>query len=458
MDSIQIMAYPEITVNLDDSVFECNQASIDIFEQIYVYPSYLWNTGETSQVLTVNSTGTYTLTVTNNEGCSGVGQSYVNLISVDILQNDTLLCNGNSLIINSTASTSSYFWNTGETTSSILVAPFVYSQYILTATDGIGSCTDQVNISVGDPISISFDDTIFSCSTLEFSFDTTFSSYLWSTGEISPSILVNSSNIVSVTVTNSSGCSDSDSSFVYIIDSKIDQSDTAICEGEFVMFSIDQNVSSYNYLWNNGSTDLAIFVFPETSQYYSVSISDGVGTCTDEVFVEVWEFGIDTIFGATDVYQDSTEQYFINTYPGSTFEWNVSSGTFTQNSDTSITVVWGQMGVGVVQIVETNSHGCISEPLILEVTIDFDFSIADNGDERILVFPNPFSDFTKIILNNKLQNFKKMEIYDAFGKMIYQIENQNRTEYIVHRNNLSQGVYFIKIIGEEIIIKKIIVQ
>lgn len=48
--------------------------------------SYLWNTGETVQAITVNSSGTFTCVVTNSEGCESTATFNVSFIALPIIQ------------------------------------------------------------------------------------------------------------------------------------------------------------------------------------------------------------------------------------------------------------------------------------------------------------------------------------------------------------------------------------
>jgi hypothetical protein len=61
------------------------------------FNNYNWNTGDTTQTITVNSSGWYHCTVTNNAGCSSTDSVYVSLLNAQIQQNDTTVCSGNSI-------------------------------------------------------------------------------------------------------------------------------------------------------------------------------------------------------------------------------------------------------------------------------------------------------------------------------------------------------------------------
>ncbi len=74
------------------------------------------------------------------------------------------------------------------------------------------------------------------------------------------------------------------------------------------------------------------------------------------------------------------------------------------------------------------------------------------NEKNILVYPNPTSDF--IYLKTSLL-IEKIELYDALGKSVLKTKNINK----IPVNNLSKGVYLLKIYSEnKSISKKIIIE
>ncbi|MBK9175172.1 MAG: gliding motility-associated C-terminal domain-containing protein [Flavobacteriales bacterium] len=85
--------------------------------------TYLWNTGATTQSITAGSSGTYTVTVTNSIGCSGTFDAVVTLVQPPVVElgSDTVLCEGQALVLDAGNAGSSYQWSTGEATRTITV-------------------------------------------------------------------------------------------------------------------------------------------------------------------------------------------------------------------------------------------------------------------------------------------------------------------------------------------------
>ncbi|MBK7851597.1 MAG: hypothetical protein IPJ66_10800 [Bacteroidetes bacterium] len=66
------------------------------------YDSYLWNTGSTSQSITIGQSGWYICSV-NQGSCSVMDSMYLDLHNVEILNNDTSICSGSSVMLTAIA-------------------------------------------------------------------------------------------------------------------------------------------------------------------------------------------------------------------------------------------------------------------------------------------------------------------------------------------------------------------
>ena len=85
--------------------------------------TYLWSNGATTQSITVNTSGSYAVTVRENAQCQSTTSSIV--VTVNPVQTPTIaaagetnFCQGDSVLLTSTAATS-YLWSNGATTQNI---------------------------------------------------------------------------------------------------------------------------------------------------------------------------------------------------------------------------------------------------------------------------------------------------------------------------------------------------
>jgi hypothetical protein len=96
----------ELTVSLSAEQIACNGGTANIINAVEggtVPYNYAWSNGETSQNLTGVGTGTYSVTITDSNGCEATASTTITEpepLTVSVLSNDPL-CLGNSTMITS---------------------------------------------------------------------------------------------------------------------------------------------------------------------------------------------------------------------------------------------------------------------------------------------------------------------------------------------------------------------
>ena len=84
---------------------------------------------------------------------------------------------------------------------------------------------------------------------------------------------------------------------------------------------------------------------------------------------------------------------------------------------------------------------------------DLPYAVEDNStDNNISIYPNPANEVIKILNDNNL-NITSIEIIDLTGRTVM---STNKTDAI-DISELSEGQYFVKIIGETTIVKKLFI-
>ncbi|MCX8081492.1 MAG: LamG domain-containing protein, partial [Bacteroidia bacterium] len=167
--------------------------------------SYTWNTNQTntSIAVTPSASGIYSVIGLTGSSCYGMAMTAVSLIPLPtITVNSATICTGSSATLNA-GGASSYTWNTGANTSSIVVSPTSNTTYTVTGSNGncSNSQTTQVtvlsvpNITVNAPTICSGNSVMLTASGA--------SSYTWNTGANSNTIMVNPSVTTVYTVTGS---------------------------------------------------------------------------------------------------------------------------------------------------------------------------------------------------------------------------------------------------------------
>ncbi|MBK8620412.1 MAG: VCBS repeat-containing protein [Saprospiraceae bacterium] len=149
-----------------------------VLDALTGFSSYKWNTGDTTQQISVREKGTYFVKMVDNTGCisyskpvyveTGCFEGNINLLNTE---NKITLCQGTSVRLEAnTAQT--YLWNTGETTSVVDVSD--EGVYTITATDYCGvTLNDTVEVFVINSLlpAILYEDTIKKGANVTFNSD-----------------------------------------------------------------------------------------------------------------------------------------------------------------------------------------------------------------------------------------------------------------------------------------------
>lgn len=453
-DQVSVTVYPLYSNNLPDTVSVCNQAFAIINSSNPYFTSYLWNTGDTTQFNIISQSGTYQLTATDINGCTAQDTSYGQLLMVDILQVDTVICSGTSLVLDAVVNSPNFTWSTGATTNSITITNS--GVYTVSQTAGSFACSDEVTISLSPQIMLNLPDTLASCTATSFLLQagSPVHSYNWNNGSIGPDLIASTSGIYIVTATNLDGCQASDTSIVSIISAWLTISDTLVCEGSEVIVST--NSTQYSYLWNNGSTEALIFDYPQQSTQYSVFVSGAFATCNYNILIDVINVETGPIFGNDSVWADSTEMYYVNPNPGSSYNWYISGGSYTNDTLDYIEIHWGP-ATGYVSVTETTAEGCVGQPVEMYVFIQHPISIeSTNAPDDFVIAPNPMRNSARVTYPEKYKN-GTIQLYDITGKLLFE-DILSGDEYILEQPNLAKGIYWVRLMNGESMSKKLVVQ
>jgi hypothetical protein len=255
--------------------------------------SYLWNSGETTKQLSVNSAGIYSATVTALNGC--IISDTVN-VSIDTIPHNAIAFLGSdkswcenldtSILLTAPDGFVSYLWNSGETSKQLSVnSAGIYSATITAPNGCIVSDTVNVSIDTIPHNAINFlGDYINWCENIDTSLlliaPDGFLNYYWNTGETSKQISVNTIGEYIATIIASNGCVISDTivlSFLPIPDKPI------ISIRNDTLFS---NVFAQEYSWfrneirigNNTSfiklSDTGIYKLAVQNEWGCANVSD----------------------------------------------------------------------------------------------------------------------------------------------------------------------------------------
>ena len=187
--------------------------------------TYIWNTGETTNPIFVSPSSTTTYSITASDVCVrdtiAVTITVLPPVTIVITASANTICAGQTATL-SASDGGNYVWNTGATTSTILVSPSVTTTYSLTVSNACGSDSAFLQVSVFPYIISQFSFTIFddTCGfpIIEFTNNSINSnSWIWNFGDGNSSTLQHPIHSYSspgtydvlLIANNSDGCSDS---------------------------------------------------------------------------------------------------------------------------------------------------------------------------------------------------------------------------------------------------------
>ncbi len=254
--------------------------------------TYAWSNGSSNASVTGLAAGSYTVTVTDSEGCTDSSTTTVGDSSspnVTATATSTSCGENNGTVTASTTSGTApytYVWSNGSTTA--MLNNLATSDYTVTVTDAAG-CTDVFSTTVTSSNSpqVTAASTATSCGENNGTASVTATSgiapytYAWSNGGTSASITGLSNGSYTVTVTDAAGCIATATTNVGASTSPIaSTSGMATTCGEnngIATASATSGTAPYTYSWSNGSSNASITGLAAGS--YTVTITDSEG-CT----------------------------------------------------------------------------------------------------------------------------------------------------------------------------------
>ncbi|MFM9838665.1 MAG: gliding motility-associated C-terminal domain-containing protein [Cyclobacteriaceae bacterium] len=275
-------------LNVTGSVTICQGNAITLIAPAG-FSNYLWSTGETTQTISVNTSGNFTAQVGNGT-CTSVPSAAANIVVAPRPSKPTIIVTGSPLCAGQSITLKgpngfTYLWSNGATTQQI--SPTLASSYTITVTD-VNGCTslasDAVVISSPPTKPSAFivgGTTICQGQSSTLIGPTGFASYAWSTGAITQQLTASAAGNYTVRVTDAGGCVSPLSDPITIAINPAPAKpiitvagSTTLCTGQSVSLN---GPAGFNYVWSTGATTQQISVSQTGS--YSLVVRDALG-CT----------------------------------------------------------------------------------------------------------------------------------------------------------------------------------
>ncbi len=277
-DHVTVDVATSLTVNLGNDTAICAGESLDVIANGGI--SYTWSTGESSQTINVNTSGNYSVTVSDGATCTGTDDINVTINPLPNISAgaDENICIGDNINLTATGGTV-YSWNTGENTQSINVSPTTQTQYTVIGAD-LNGCmnTDDVVVNVNPLPNVDLGPDLTVCENNSVNITSNVvGTYLWTGGANTQTITVTptANQNIGVTVTDNNGCVGTDDININVttgINVTITP-DLSACPNELVTLTASGGT---NYNWSTNENTASINVnTPLTPTYYSVTVGDG---------------------------------------------------------------------------------------------------------------------------------------------------------------------------------------
>ena len=337
------------------------------------FETYAWNTLDSTSNILVSTAGTYSVTVTDTNGCSSVDSINVDffnniIVSSTVIDADCGASNGEiSLTVTNGSGNYDYAWSTGDTTSGL--TGLAAGTYVVTTTDTTGcSSIDSIDVlQSGAPIvtiatvePLCADGTDGEASATVTGGQSPYT-YAWSAG----SIIANQTGLgvgtYDLTVTDNAGCEVIEGfnvngpapiviSISSIEPSCADTNGTALA-------TVTGNQGPLTYLWSDAAATDSMFVDSLMAGVYTITVTDSAGCTASESIILNNDGAPILVLGSTDnnCSNEETGSAFVIPFGLATpftYNWN---DALAQTNDTAV-----NLGVGQYMVTVTDTNGCAS--------------------------------------------------------------------------------------------------
>lgn len=390
-DTIAVFIDPNPVVSLGNDTSVCGSILLDAGSG---YSSYVWNDASTASTLSASNNGSYSVTVTNSNGCSGSSSVNVSIFpaaSVNTAAVDASCGNTDGEVSATPAGGNgpyTYMWSTGASSAS--VNNLSAGTYFVTMTTSDG-CTITASASVnnGGAPSLSINGTDVSCAGAA---DGTASvtatggaspyNYQWNSGQTAASISNLSGGSYVVNVTDANGCVASASVVVNEPTALVASASStlATCGQSNASASVvvTGGTGTLTYLWDdpaNQSTNQATNL---AAGLYSVTVTDGSG-CSTVASIGVSNANAASLSVAvtnTTCEDDNDGSVTVTATGGTapfTYLWDDAAAQTTATAS--------NLNTGTYNVVVTDATGCVSTATA---------SVASNNPAPIVDLGGPF--------------------------------------------------------------------
>ena len=413
--------------------------------------TYVWNTGATTDGLTINpvTTTIYTVTGTNTvTSCTNTASGIITVNTLPIVSSTSItVCSGQSATITASGA-DTYVWNTGVTTAGLTINPATTTtNYTVTGTNSVTTCsTTAVGIITVNSLPVVASTSTTVCSGQSATITASGAdTYLWNGGETSSSITINPATVTtSYSVVGTSTLTTCSSNALGTITvnalPNVVATSTAVCNGQFATLTVS---GADSYVWNTGITGASFTIISAVqTTAYTVIGTNTLTACSDTSTGTITVNPIPNIVVNPQIICDG-ETATITASGATLYNWNTSETTpsivVAPQTTTIYTVtgtVAGCTATQTVQVVVNTAPAFDFVPNIFAgcppLCIDF-IDIVSPGGLTVSDVVWDFGDGAQTSFNDPTHCYTSSGLYDVSLSLTYSngcVRSYIKTDYI----------------------------
>lgn len=377
--------------------------------------------------------------------------------TVAISSSTTEICSGNVVTLTGSGA-NTYTWSNGQTSTTTVVSPTATTVYTLSGSSIPGcNSTETIAITVTLTPNVSVANVTTCPGTAATLVASGASTYSWSTGATTNSVVVTPTASANYIVTGYNGVCETPQ-FVSVtlgtsLSVNASASQPTVCSARTLTL-MASGANSYTWRPGTGLTSPNQTVAPTANTIYTLTGISGTCAGTSTVSLQVLTLPTQTLTGAAGPFTLAASGN-ITLCPSSVI-------TFTANSNSATSYSWaGASGPGSVftatipatpstsatySAIVTGTNGCTRTSVVnvaVRSCTEVSIESRELNSAAVSVFPNPFGNELKI---SGLTG--RVEVYSALGQLVLR-QGVTHTTETLPTENLAKGVYILKFYNAE---------
>jgi hypothetical protein len=454
---------PVVTISALGEINFCKGGTVTL-KTDKEYSSYKWNSNAVTSSITVDTSGLFSVKITDSNGCLGTSNAIPVVVNplpdVTITASgSTTLCTGSSVELTTNNDFASYRWNNGLATKTIVADTTGVYWVEITDKNGCKNTSNVATITVNPLpeviISASGATTFCKGGSVTLNTSKIFNNYAWNNGTSASGVIVDTSGSYWVKVTDVNGCKNTSNTISVTVNPLPEviissSGSTIFCKGDSVTLTTNKVFSSY--LWNNGASTSSIVA--KNNGNYWVEVSDFIGCRNTSNKISVTANPI-PVPDFTYVTNNLNVVFTNNSLLATSYQWKFGDNTFEDKVVSPIHQYATSGSYNVVLIAINNN--CV-DSLTKKINLIGTNVPVSKGQLQIMIYPNPSNGLFKIESDKFLDEELIVTIKDIFGRIVYYRKFIDSIKVEIDLRDRNSQVYFVTIEkGKEAQVKKIII-